>query len=651
LRKVPRGRRRARAAGLALVLVGAFAFAVPAAADPPVVNDDSATTPQDTAVVIDVVLNDTDPESNPLTISAPPGDPPHGTTAVTGDNKIQYTPDAAFLGSDSFTYEACDNEPSPLCDSATVTVQVGPQINVGDVTVAEGNGGTVNATFAVTLSFPDTTAPVTVNYATSNGSALAASDYTAVTGTLTFPTGTTTPSAPLEVQVAGDTVDEPDEGFAVNLSMAARALIQDGQGAGTITDEDPQTTVSVSDVSVTEGNAGTTPATFNVSLGVASGKQVTVNYSTGNGSATAPGDFQTASGQVTFAPGETQKTVAVNVIGDTTFEENETFNLSLSNPVNAEIVDGQGVGTIQNNDASPSGCDITGTAGADNLTGTNASERICGLGGDDTISGGGGDDEILGAEGNDRISGGDGADAIEGGRGDDRLSGGAGGDSLEGGAGSDVLNGDGGDDTMNGEGGRDVARGGAGSDVMDAGAGNDNFAGGGGSDRIDGGAGNDRVVGEDGNDFVDGSTGNDRVDGGPGNDRVRGQAGVDLVTGGSGNDNISGGGGADHVVFRSRVTVDLSKARASGEGRDRVFTVEAVTGSGAGDTLIGNSAPNTLNGGGGNDRLFGRGGGDRLNGGAGNDILHGEAGRDLLVGASGNDTCNVGPGGGVTRSC
>ena len=457
-------------------------------------------------------------------------------------------------GKDTFTYTIDDDLGTPGDEStATVTVDVNPKIQIADKQVGEQTGAATFMTFDVTLSHPDPTETVTVNYATANGTALAGSDYTASSGTLTFMPNNTFPVANLEVPLNADALDEPDETFFVNLSLPANPeaaiIAPNDQGQATIVDEDPLVSVSVSDVSVTEANAGLTPASFNVSLGAASGKQVTVNYSTGNASATAPGDFQTASGQVTFAPNETQKTVAVNVVGDTTFEENETFNLGLSNPVNAEIADAQGVGTIQNNDASPSGCDITGTAGNDTITGTNASERICGLGGNDTISGGGGDDEILGEEGNDRINGGDGADAIEGGRGDDRLSGGAGGDSLEGAAGQDVLNGDGGDDTMNGEGGRDVARGGAGSDVMDAGAGNDNFAGGGGSDRIDGAAGNDRVVGEDGNDFVDGWTGNDRVDGGPGNDRVRGQAGTDLVTGGSGNDNISGGGGADHVVF------------------------------------------------------------------------------------------------------
>jgi len=521
-------------------------------------------------------------------------------------------------------------------------------INISDVTVAEGSA---NATFDVTLSSPDPATPVTVNFATADGSAVASTDYQPTSQVVTFPATDATPKQ-VSVPIVGDALDEPDENFVVNLSTPNGAIVVDGQGVGTITDDDPLTTVSVSDVTVLEGNATSAPAAFNVTLGAPSGKPITVGYVTSNGTASAPGDFEATAAQVAFAPGETQKPANVSVVGDTTFEENETFTVTLILPANAEIADGSAVGTIQNNDVALGGdCDIVGTPGADTITGTAAGERICGRGGNDTISGGGGDDEIFGDAGNDTIRGDDGGDAIEGGRGNDKLTGGAGGDSLEGGAGNDTLDGGAGDDTIDGESGNDVARGGGDTDVMDGGPGNDVFSGDAGDDRLEGLAGNDRLRGDAGNDFVDGSGDNDRVDGGPGNDQVLGLSGSDRLTGGAGNDLISGGGGADHVVFGSRVTVDLSKARARGEGRDRVLTVEIVTGSGAADTLIGNSARNILNGGGGRDRIFGRGGGDVLNGGAGNDRLFGEAGRDLLVGSSGNDMCDVGPGGGSRKSC
>ena len=508
-------------------------------------------------------------------------------------------------------------------------------------------------TLDVTLSAPDPTDTVTVNYATADGTALAGSDYTATSGTLTFNPMTTSPTAPLSVPLVTDALDEPDETFVVNLSGAVegRSWLDD-QGEATIVDDDPLTSLSVSDATVVEGNASSTPASFNVTLGAPSAKPITVGYVTTNGTASAPGDFESTAAQIAFAPGETQKTVSVNVVGDTTFESDESFTVNLSNPINADIADGQGVGTIQNNDALLGmSCDITGTSGADRLTGTAAGERICGRGGNDIISGGGGDDEIFGDAGNDRISGDAGGDAIEGGRGNDTLLGGAGGDSLEGDSGNDVLDAGAGDDTIDGGSGNDVGRGGGGDDVLDGGPGNDVMSGAAGNDRSEGGAGNDRLRGEAGNDFLDGRDGNDRLDGGAGNDQVLGISGSDRLTGGTGNDLLSGGGGDDHVFFGSQVTVDLSKARARGEGRDRVLLVEVVTGSRAADTLIGNSARNVLNGSGGGDRIFGGGGGDLLNGGAGNDQLHGEAGRDLLVGSSGNDTCNVGPDGGRALTC
>ena len=509
-------------------------------------------------------------------------------------------------------------------------------------------------TLDVTLAVADPDETVTVNYTTANGTAIAGSDYAATSGTLTFNPMSTTPTSPLSVPIVTDALDEPDENFLVDLSGAVEGavLAPNDQAEATIIDEDPFPSLSVGDATVVEGNASSAPASFNVTLGAPSAKPITVGYVTSNGSASAPGDFESTSAQIAFAPGETQKPANVAVVGDTTFEDNETFTVSLVLPVNADIADGSAVGTIQNNDAALGGnCDITGTPRADRLNGTAASERICGMGGNDTISGGGGDDEIFGDAGNDRISGDDGGDAVEGGRGNDTLLGGAGGDSLEGGGGNDVLDAGAGDDTLDGESGNDVGRGGVGDDVLDGGPGNDVMSGAAGNDRSEGGAGNDRLRGEAGNDFLDGRGDNDRLDGGPGNDQVLGISGSDRITGGAGNDLLSGGGGTDHVVFGSRVTVDLSKARASGEGRDRVLLVEVVTGSGAGDTLIGNSARNVLNGGGGKDRIFGRGGGDVLNGGAGNDTLRGEAGRDLLVGSSGNDTCEVGPGGGSARSC
>ena len=110
---------------------------------------------------------------------------------------------------------------------------------------------------------------------------------------------------------------------------------------------------------------------------------------------------------------------------------------------------------VEEFNASPRGCTITGTARNDQLTGTAGDDVICGLGGDDTIAGGGGDDVIYGDSGDDRLSGGAGDDTTYGDEGDDRLAGGMGDDVLAGGPGDDRMSGDAGADHEEGGGGGD----------------------------------------------------------------------------------------------------------------------------------------------------------------------------------------------------
>ena len=100
------------------------------------------------------------------------------------------------------------------------------------------------------------------------------------------------------------------------------------------------------------GTGGTSLATFVVTLAQPSTSQVTVQYATSNGSASAGSDYVGASGSITFAPGEKSKTITVVVLGDTATEGNETFTVLLSNPVGATIVDGSGVGTITDDEAA-----------------------------------------------------------------------------------------------------------------------------------------------------------------------------------------------------------------------------------------------------------------------------------------------------------
>ncbi len=203
-----------------------------------------------------------------------------------------------------------------------------PMLAIRDATVLEGNTGTTNFVFTVSLSAASDQ-PVTVAYATADGTATAGSDYAAAAGTLTIPAGQTTGT--ITVLVNGDRLAEPDEAFVVNLSSPTNATVADGQGAGTIVDDEPRISITPS-VSRSEGNTGQAPLAFAVTLSAAYDVPVTVAWATADKTATAGGDYQAASGTLTFAPGETSKTISVLVKGDRVPEPNETFVVNLSSP-------------------------------------------------------------------------------------------------------------------------------------------------------------------------------------------------------------------------------------------------------------------------------------------------------------------------------
>ncbi len=218
--------------------------------------------------------------------------------------------------------------------------------------MTEGNSGTTNASFTVSLS-QAATSIVTVDYATANGTAIAGSDYVSSLGTITFNPGET--SKTVDVAVTGDTLYEPNENFFVNLSNATNVVIADAQGLGTIVNDDasPLPSASISDASIVEGNKGSKKMTFTISLSSPATSSVTIGYATANSTAIAPSDYKAATGTVTIAAGARSATVGVTIVGDKTPEADETFFVNLSNPVNVTLLDGQGIGTILNDDGAP----------------------------------------------------------------------------------------------------------------------------------------------------------------------------------------------------------------------------------------------------------------------------------------------------------
>ena len=231
-------------------------------------------------------------------------------------------------------------------------------IAAASATKAEGNSGTTPFTFTVTRA-GDTSGATTVTYAVTGSGAnpANAADFggTLPSGTVTFAAGETTKT--VTINVVGDSTAEPDEGFLVTLSNASGgATITTATATGTIQNDDVITlAIAAASATKAEGNSGTTPFTFTVTRAGDTSGATTVNYAvTGTGANPAnAADFggTLPSGTVSFAAGETTKTVTIDVVGDSTAESDEGFLVTLSNASGgATITTATATGTIQNDD-------------------------------------------------------------------------------------------------------------------------------------------------------------------------------------------------------------------------------------------------------------------------------------------------------------
>jgi hypothetical protein len=203
---------------------------------------------------------------------------------------------------------------------------------------------------------------VTVQWAPLDGTATKAdNDYSfpLTGGSVSFAPGQT--SRQIDVLVTGDTKVEPNETFAIVLTSPQNATLAKDTGTITITNDDSQPppgnpTVSISDLTLTEGNSGSTSGYVTISLSAASTQTVTVQWAPSDGTATkADNDysFPLTGGSVSFAPGQTSRQIDVLVTGDTKVEPNETFAIVLSNPQNATLAKATGTITISNDDTAP----------------------------------------------------------------------------------------------------------------------------------------------------------------------------------------------------------------------------------------------------------------------------------------------------------
>ena len=232
-----------------------------------------------------------------------------------------------------------------------------PVVSIGDGVpdpAVEGTDGSITFTVSLTNA---SAVPVTVAYQTVDGSAVAGSDYTGQSGTLTFAAGQT--SQTITVAVLDDQVFEDPESFQVVISNADASgtalVISDATGVGGVVDTDAPV-VSIGDGvpdPAVEGTDGS--ITFTVSLTNASAVPVTVAYQTVDGSAVAGSDYTGQSGTLTFAAGQTSQTITVAVLDDQVFEDPESFQVVISNAdasgTALVISDATGVGSIRDTDA------------------------------------------------------------------------------------------------------------------------------------------------------------------------------------------------------------------------------------------------------------------------------------------------------------
>ncbi len=261
----------------------------------------------------------------------------------------------------------------PENQSITITPTIElPTISIADRSKEEGNEGNTAFEFIVTRT-GDTSEAITVNYETRDGTAIAGEDYTAVTDqTVTIAAGQN--QATISVQVTGDTIEEVDQTFTVNLTGSSQnATIEDGEALATIINDDvtPPPTISIADRSQLEGDEGNTAFQFTVTLSEASQQDVTVNFSTADGTATAGEDYTAVTNEtVTIAANQTSATFTVNVTGDNVEELDETFTVNLGNASGATIPDSEATATatIQNDDATISINDLTLAEGSEGNT-------------------------------------------------------------------------------------------------------------------------------------------------------------------------------------------------------------------------------------------------------------------------------------------
>ena len=578
--------------------------------DPDAVDDTGLTT-EGTAVVVNVLANDTDPQSDPLTIVAL-STPSHGTVVDNGDGTVTYTPEAGYIGPDTFTYTAAD--PDGNTDTATVTMTV-EDGGAGPNYIVEGTDG-----------------DDVIDY-----------DYTGDPEGDMIDHNDNDPTRPpqQDTVLAGD---GDDTVFA-------------GEGDDDVMGEDGD--------DVLYGEEGDDTLDGGDGDDVMRGGEGDDDLRGGDGNDSVYGD----DGDDLIDTSGTRPAIDVVTFPGVPVDADPEDDRDLveGGAGNDTIITGDDRDTIfggEGDDSIDSGIDndvVMGGAGDDFITDAQGADSIDGGAGDDTILAGVdtfsdyvGDDPNLPigtilsdpntTDGRDTIYGGTGNDFIQTGDDADWIDGGADNDTIHAGIDDDTVYGGEGDDSIIGGHGSDSIEGGAGDDWINAGDSNllwgqepdatdpvpDN-----GMDTVFGGAGNDTIFGEDDNDSLDGGVGDDVMDGGIDNDVIRGREGDDTLYGQQGADTITGGYGED-VIYGDDTTGALDIPDATDPDPDD--NRDLLDGRQGNDTIYGGDDDDTLFGGLGNDYLDGGIDEDSIEAGEGDDTIIGGEGADTMYGQMGRDT-------------
>jgi Ca2+-binding RTX toxin-like protein len=558
-----------------------------------------------------------------------------------------------------------------------------PNINIVGSSAVEGLAPN-KLTFTISLSEPLTSA-LTLNYSTSNGTAISGKDYTAITGSISFAAGDTVKT--ITVAILNDDISEVDKNLFVNVFIPKSTTFNPGTTdllaatvAGTITDTLlASTTANLSDTI----NSAIENLTLTGTTAIDGTGNKLNNVLTGN---SAINILNGGEGQDTL-DGKVGADILKGGLG------NDTYIIDSTDTIQEDTLVGAGIDTVQADfnytlganleNLTLTGTAITGTGNAlgNFLTGNDSNNSLSGNAGNDTLQGNGGADTLNGGSGDDTYIIVDASDTITeaADEGTDTvrasveytLTNGSNIENIElvgiedlnaeGDTGANKLTGNRGDNTLTGDAGNDTLEGGTGDDTLEGGTGDDEYVLSNLDDVHD-------VIDEAADSGIDtvksvfsytlqtdleklvltgtesingtGNTGNDTLTGNSGDNILDGLAGNDSLVGGLGNDTYIIGAGSDEIsetASQGTDTVQSSINHTLGSNVENLLlTGTATTGTGntLNNSLIGNSLDNILSGSTGNDTLDGGLGADTLTGGAGNDVYVIDAGDTIATESS-----------------